>query len=157
MEETAHRDDETSHEDPEDAGCDDDDGDASSDKYIPSSEEDHDEAIYEAVTACLGLLASFPDQTASPDTSAKLEEDIGKYASEIPDFIQDVERSFNIWIDYTGALAADVSRSLDARLQGYEDIRGIILELLQMLARNLEYCAFESNSFSYLDWELVNS
>lgn len=51
----------------------------------------------------------------------------------------EMEKSFNLWIDYTGALAADVSRSLDARLHAHRDIKEMVTDLLQMLARNLGY------------------
>ena len=49
-----------------------------------------------------------------------------------------IRRDFDLWINYTGALAA-VGRSLDDRLGGYTDIKDMVLELLQMLARNLQY------------------
>jgi hypothetical protein len=52
--------------------------------------------------------------------------------------MEQMGRSFDLWINYTGALAA-VGRSLDDRLRGHIDIKEMVLELLQMLARNLQY------------------
>ncbi|UKZ61209.1 uncharacterized protein TrAtP1_002477 [Trichoderma atroviride] len=51
----------------------------------------------------------------------------------------EMKRSFNIWIDNTGALAADPSRSLDTRLHTHRDIKKMITNLLQMLVRNIEF------------------
>ncbi|RDW74909.1 hypothetical protein BP6252_06051 [Coleophoma cylindrospora] len=52
--------------------------------------------------------------------------------------LEQMERRFDLWINYTGALAA-VGRSLDDRLTGHVDIKEMVIELLQMLARNLQY------------------
>jgi hypothetical protein len=43
--------------------------------------------------------------------------------------IEQMGRSFDLWINYTGALAA-VGRSLDDRLRGHTDIKEIVVELL---------------------------
>ncbi|PON28945.1 hypothetical protein TGAM01_v202053 [Trichoderma gamsii] len=51
----------------------------------------------------------------------------------------EIERSFNAWIDNTGALADDPSRSLDTRLHAHRDIKEMVVDLLQMLVRNLVY------------------
>ncbi|PNP43624.1 hypothetical protein TGAMA5MH_04596 [Trichoderma gamsii] len=51
----------------------------------------------------------------------------------------EIERSFNAWIDNTGALADDRSRSLDTRLHAHRDIKEMVVDLLQMLVRNLVY------------------
>ncbi|KAI1330203.1 hypothetical protein F5Y16DRAFT_31336 [Xylariaceae sp. FL0255] len=59
---------------------------------------------------------------------------------------EEMGRSFNLWIDYTGALAADVSRSLDTRLYDHGDIKEMVIELLQMLARNLQYLRGEDGT-----------
>ncbi|CAG9990474.1 unnamed protein product [Clonostachys byssicola] len=103
------------------------------------SDEDNEMAIYETVTTCLELFSRFTGRADSPDTYAKSEDIMDKRPTDTVKFIGDMEGSFNLWIDYTGALAANVSRSLDVRLQGYTDIKGMCVELLQMLARNLEY------------------
>jgi hypothetical protein len=52
-----------------------------------------------------------------------------------------IKGDFDLWINYTGALAV-VGRSLDDRLSGYTDIKEMVLELLQMLARNLQYSTY---------------
>ena len=65
-----------------------------------------------------------------------------KYAGEDEDKRRtkmfDFARSFDLWINYTGTLAA-VGRSLDDRLSGHTDIKEMVVELLQMLLRNLQY------------------
>lgn len=122
---------------------------------ISSEEENSEEysqtAIYEAVSACLELLSRFTGQANSSDTPVKSEEAVAERPTEIIKFMKDMERSFNLWIDYTGALAADMSRSLDVRLKGYKDIKGMSVELLQMLARNLEYCASKEKPFRIVE------
>ncbi|KAL6830618.1 hypothetical protein J3E69DRAFT_378785 [Trichoderma sp. SZMC 28015] len=45
----------------------------------------------------------------------------------------------NLWIDGSGALAADVSRSLDTRLPARRYIKKMVTDQLQILARNLKY------------------
>ena len=47
--------------------------------------------------------------------------------------------SFLLWVDYTGALSLKKS-SLDARLRGFADISAMVLELLEMIVRNLSRC-----------------
>ncbi|KAM0518935.1 hypothetical protein ACHAPE_003925 [Trichoderma viride] len=51
----------------------------------------------------------------------------------------EIERSFNAWIDNTGALADDPSKSLDTRLHAHRDIQKMVVDLLKMLVRNLGY------------------
>ncbi|CAI7653491.1 unnamed protein product [Penicillium palitans] len=120
-----------------------------------SEEEDSDEesqkSIYEAVSACLELFSRFTGQANLSDTSAKSEEAVAECPTERINFMKDMKRSFNLWIEYTGALAADVSRSLDERLKGHKDIKGMSVELLQMLARNLEYCASKERPLSIVE------
>jgi hypothetical protein len=58
-----------------------------------------------------------------------------------------LRNSFLFWIDYTGALSL-MSSSLDARLQGLEDISAMVVELLEMMLRNLhrgEFCHRQSD------------
>src|SRR5271163_2360546 len=50
--------------------------------------------------------------------------------------IEQMGRNFDLWINYTGALAA-IGRSLDDRLRGHTDIKEMVVVLLQILARNL--------------------
>lgn len=45
----------------------------------------------------------------------------------------------HLWIDGSGALAADVSRSLDTRLPARRYIKKMVTDQLQVLARNLKY------------------
>jgi hypothetical protein len=47
-----------------------------------------------------------------------------------------LRNSFLFWIDYTGALSL-MDSSLDARLQGLADISTMVIELLDMILRNL--------------------
>lgn len=47
-----------------------------------------------------------------------------------------LRNSFLFWIDYTGALSL-MDSSLDARLRGLADISAMVIELLEMILRNL--------------------
>ncbi|PHH62955.1 hypothetical protein CDD81_6380 [Ophiocordyceps australis] len=47
-----------------------------------------------------------------------------------------LRNSFLFWVDYTGALSL-MDSSLDARLRGLKDVSGMVLELLEMILRNL--------------------
>src|SRR6266536_308513 len=47
-----------------------------------------------------------------------------------------LRNSFLFWIDYTGALSL-MNSSLDARLRGLADISAMVIELLEMILRNL--------------------
>ncbi|KAL7819527.1 hypothetical protein V8C44DRAFT_318370 [Trichoderma aethiopicum] len=53
-------------------------------------------------------------------------------------FAEDLWGRFNLWVAYTGALAAPRA-SLDARIVGQANIKAMILELLSMIQANLEY------------------
>lgn len=102
-------------------------------------ENDYDDGvIYKIVIACLALFSGRTHKENSPSAFDNPEA-VSQRPEEVAGFIEDMHRSFNIWINYTGALAADVSRSLDARLQESKDIKNMAIELLQMLTRNLEY------------------
>ncbi|KAF4440431.1 hypothetical protein F53441_12274 [Fusarium austroafricanum] len=105
------------------------------------SDTDGEEAIFELVRGCLMLFSSLARQAGLPNVPEQPDATAGQHFNEVTEFIADMDRSFNIWIDYTGALAANVDRSLDARLQDCKEIKGIVVELLQMLVRNLEYLA----------------
>lgn len=50
-----------------------------------------------------------------------------------------LRNSFTLWVNFTGALAPDVDSRLDKRLQDHDDVKGMVVELLQMLFRNLEH------------------
>lgn len=47
-----------------------------------------------------------------------------------------LRNSFLFWIDYTGALSS-MDSSLDERLRGLTDISATVIELLEMILRNL--------------------
>jgi hypothetical protein len=49
--------------------------------------------------------------------------------------------SFSFWTDYTGALSL-MESSLDSRLRGLEDISSMVIELLDMVLRNLHHREF---------------
>lgn len=57
----------------------------------------------------------------------------------MPREIRGIRNSFAFWVDYTGALAS-AGASLDDRLQDHDEIKEMILELLQMIERNLYHC-----------------
>ncbi|CAM1505662.1 Fc.00g112990.m01.CDS01 [Cosmosporella sp. VM-42] len=85
------------------------------------------------------LLTSTTKQTPEA-TSIK---DDGAGANAPPEYsnaggsnIRHQERSFDLWIKYTGALAMP-GASLDDRLQDYDEIREMVAELLYMIIRNL--------------------
>lgn len=52
-----------------------------------------------------------------------------------------LRNSFSLWIDYTGALSF-MGASLDARLTGAEHISSMIIDLLEMMLRNLQRSEF---------------
>lgn len=64
--------------------------------------------------------------------------------SELPtrDFLG-LRNSFTLWIDFTGALSLKES-SLDTRLRGLSDISSLVVELLDMILRNLQRCELNS-------------
>ncbi|KAK8877655.1 camk camk1 camk1-cmk kinase [Apiospora arundinis] len=114
-----------------------------------SSEEDGDsgddydeEAIYDTTIACLCLFSNISRNMDSSDKSpqpGQPEQSSREQSSNVDESVMDLSRSFDIWIDYTGALASDESRALDARLQGFKDIKNMILNLLEMLSDNLQH------------------
>lgn len=96
----------------------------------------NDGVIYKTSISCLDR---FYNLTKRANTSAILDPGMlhVEPGAQLP-FMEDMARSFNIWIDYTGAMA-DHSRCLDSRLRGYDDIRDMVLELLELLEMNLDY------------------
>jgi hypothetical protein len=56
--------------------------------------------------------------------------------------IRGLRNNFAFWIDYTGALA-DIGASLDDRLQGHDEIKEMVMELLEMVDRNLSRREFD--------------
>jgi hypothetical protein len=81
------------------------------------------------------------DTTDPKTTSGSQTKYVGRDEDERKGEMEVIRRDFELWINYTGALAA-VGRSLDDRLDGYTDIKDMVLELLQMLARNLSYSIY---------------
>ena len=53
-----------------------------------------------------------------------------------------LRNSFSFWIDYTGALSL-MDSSLDTRLRGLTDISSMVIELLEMVLRNLQRREFD--------------
>jgi len=102
----------------------------------------NDGVIYKTSLSCLDR---FYNLTKRANTSVVL--DPGRLhvepGAQLP-FMEDMARSFNIWIDYTGAMA-DHSRCLDSRLRGYDDIRDMVLELLELLEMNLDYMELQGS------------
>jgi hypothetical protein len=96
--------------------------------------------IYDTVIECTRLFDSLAEGVIIDHESVIEDKDNGLRRR-----IEETRRSFNLWIDYTGALAADVSRSLDVRLHEHMDIKEMVIELLEMLARNLQYRKFRAS------------
>lgn len=59
--------------------------------------------------------------------------------------IEELWVKFNQWAAYAGAFATPKS-SLDTRLEPYDDIRDMVLELLYMIQANLAIGIFFSNT-----------
>ena len=96
-----------------------------------------DTEIYDVTEACFDLferLLSAAEADYSPE-QALLAPDSAS-SDELPRDMRGLRNSFAFWIDYTGALAP-VGASLDDRLHGHEEIREIVVELLEMVERNL--------------------
>ncbi len=116
-------------------------------------DQDNDDSldiIYSIVIECSNLLESFPVSTGqatlgATDNVTNLaptyhhdgppDEDINEKKKKT---VSRLTHSFQLWINYTGALGA-VGISLDDRLRGHPDIREMVVDLLRMLMRNLEY------------------
>ena len=56
-----------------------------------------------------------------------------------------LRNSFSFWIDYTGALSL-MDSSLDVRLLGLTDISSMVIELLEMVERNLQRRKFNTST-----------
>ncbi|KAH7218857.1 hypothetical protein DER44DRAFT_739024 [Fusarium oxysporum] len=94
-------------------------------------------AIYDVANACFDVLerlVSAVDADSSPE-QALLTSDSAS-ADESPYDIRGLRNSFAFWIDYTGALAS-AGASLDDRLHGHDEIKEMVVELLEMIERNL--------------------
>lgn len=69
----------------------------------------------------------------------------GKRKGQSPRDFLGLRNSFSFWIDYTGALSL-MDSSLDVRLQGLVDISSMVIELLEMVLRNLHRRGYKSFS-----------
>jgi hypothetical protein len=114
------------------------------------AQENVSTAIFDITHAC---LRSFDQVVADYDDSQLTQPLISSNGTTIGssrklstcDFLG-LRNSFLFWIDYTGALSL-MSSSLDARLQGLEDISAMV-ELLEMMLRDLhrgEFCHRQSD------------
>jgi hypothetical protein len=54
------------------------------------------------------------------------------------EWIRDIKADFNIWISNIGALAPD-HLSADHRLRGYQDVKHVVEDLLDILALDIEH------------------
>ena len=63
--------------------------------------------------------------------------DISKSRSHSSRDFLGLHNSFSFWIDYTGALSL-MDSSLDTRLRGLTEITTVVIELLEMVLRNLK-------------------
>ncbi|KAL5358300.1 hypothetical protein BJX96DRAFT_163655 [Aspergillus floccosus] len=86
---------------------------------------DHDEdAIYTSARSCSNLLDHILERA--------------KNESESPLLIEELRGRFNLWARYVSVFAAPRA-SLDARLDPYPDIKDMVIELLDMVHRNLQW------------------
>ncbi|KAH6714760.1 hypothetical protein BKA61DRAFT_362892 [Leptodontidium sp. MPI-SDFR-AT-0119] len=106
-------------------------------------DEEHQKAstvIYDITNACFD---AFEDLVLSADADSSLEQEQEQAlvsdapsSEEPPRDIRGLRNSFAFWIDYTGALAP-VGASLDDRLHSHDDIQEMVVELLEMVEKNL--------------------
>lgn len=104
--------------------------------------QDADNAIYDVTEACSDILERLIlaiDVGALPE-KLSLTSDASAYSEDEPTtHIRSLRNNFAFWIDYTGALAP-IEASLDARLHGHDEIKQMVVELLEMVERNLRSC-----------------
>ena len=96
--------------------------------------------IYDITNACFD---TFEDLVLSADADSSLgQEQEQALVSDAPSSeelsrdIRGLRNGFAFWIDYTGALAP-VGASLDDRLHSHDDIQEMVVELLEMVEKNL--------------------
>ncbi|KAM7190915.1 hypothetical protein V8F33_009226, partial [Rhypophila sp. PSN 637] len=96
-----------------------------------------DETIYDITDACLEaferLIPLVPDEYTNGENMALPG---SLLSSQSRPNLRGLRDDFSFWIDYSGALAS-AGASLDDRLRGLDEIKSMVLELLQMLGRNL--------------------
>lgn len=99
--------------------------------------ENTETAIYGITEACLDILERLASELQLSSNLQQDEEPSESVLSDTsPPDITGLRNSFAFWIDYTGALAP-VGASLDDRLHGHDEIKEMVIELLEMVERNL--------------------
>lgn len=78
-------------------------------------------SIFELSSACAEL---FDKYLQNPDTASK-------------NSVEDFQDRFNLWTAYIGAFASP-GASLDDRLRFHDEIKAMVVKLLNMLHRNLQ-------------------
>lgn len=102
--------------------------------------ETSDGTIYDITNDCLDSFDYLVSSTAGhlSEELAFIAIDVTESGGPIHD-VNGLRNDLSFWIDYTGALAHP-GASLDDRLHGHDRIKGMVIELLQMVARNLIHC-----------------
>ncbi|KAK4195219.1 ankyrin repeat-containing domain protein [Triangularia verruculosa] len=105
------------------------------------SKEDVSTAIFDITHTCLQsfdqIVANYDDSMLTKPMVSSDDTTVGRSQKQSTYDFLGLRNSFLFWIDYTGALSL-MSSSLDARLQGLEDISAMVVELLEMILRNLQ-------------------
>ncbi|KAL5090449.1 hypothetical protein Trisim1_004349 [Trichoderma cf. simile WF8] len=115
-------------------------------QQIQSKDKDHQEAaatIYDITDACFDVLerlVSVSDTYPLPQLEPFISDEA--LCNESSRDIRGLRNSFAFWADYTGALAP-VQASLDYRLQNHDQVKEMVIELLEMVERNL--CRLEQS------------
>jgi hypothetical protein len=91
-------------------------------------------SIYNLAIQCINLFESL--QASSLTNS--IGDDMEDHDDTAAALLEPLAKTFRLWINYTGAWAP-AGRSFDDLLSDYEDIKGMTVDLLEMMRRNLEY------------------
>lgn len=89
-----------------------------------------DTALYDLTDRCYTAFERLVEAGGGPEPSSD------ESSSATPHDLAGLKNSFSFWVDYTGALAP-VGASLDDRLVGYEEVKEMVVELLEMVERNI--------------------
>jgi hypothetical protein len=129
--------------------------------------DDSDTQIYDVVIECLNLFqetgamaqGSVGDRILIPvpqDDLGKVTEGVNEYEPiSVRDCVARLSGSFGHWSDYTGALTLPQT-SLDNRLQDHREIKMMIIELLDMIARNLNRSQCPNHQYGRPHNDLTN-
>jgi hypothetical protein len=109
----------------------------------------NEEGNYEAATAIYNITDSCFDILERLISGFDAECSLAPSDESFLD-IRGLRNNFAFWIDYTGALA-DIGASLDDRLQGHDEIKEMVIELLQMVDRNLSRREFDTTILRILN------